>query len=90
METIRLRIYDLRKAGQMSQKELSDAVGVSVHEPAIIRLNQDKPTKSSVSTDSVLFILAHWWRFRTALDKIINLHQRSQKCPSMMRSSCGF
>lgn len=30
METIRLRIYDLRKAGQMSQKELADAVGVSV------------------------------------------------------------
>lgn len=30
MAAIRLRIYDLRKAGQMSQKELADAVGVSV------------------------------------------------------------
>ena len=30
MAAIRLRIYDLRKAGQMSQKELADGVGVSV------------------------------------------------------------
>lgn len=30
MAAIHLRIYDLRKAGQMSQKELADAVGVSV------------------------------------------------------------
>lgn len=30
MAAIRLRIYDLRKAGQMSQKELADAIGVSV------------------------------------------------------------
>ena len=30
MAAIKLRIYDLRKAGQMSQKELADAVGVSV------------------------------------------------------------
>lgn len=56
MAAIRLRIYDLRKAGQMSQKELANGVGVSVHEPAIIRLNQEKPTKSRVCTDSVLFI----------------------------------
>jgi transcriptional regulator with XRE-family HTH domain len=56
MSAIHLRIYDLRKAKQMSQKELADEVGVSVHEPAIIRLNQEKPTKSRVCTDSVLFI----------------------------------
>ena len=30
MAAIKLRIYDLRKAGQMSQKALADAVGVSV------------------------------------------------------------
>lgn len=30
MSTIHLRIYDLRKANQMSQKELADEVGVSV------------------------------------------------------------
>ena len=30
MSTIHLRIYDLRKANRMSQKELADGVGVSV------------------------------------------------------------
>ena len=30
MSAIHLRIYDLRKAKQMSQKELADEVGVSV------------------------------------------------------------
>lgn len=30
MSTIHLRIYDLRKANRMSQKELADEVGVSV------------------------------------------------------------
>lgn len=56
MTKIHLRIYDLRKAERLSQRELADEVGVSVHEPAIIRLNQEKPTKSRVCTDSVLFI----------------------------------
>lgn len=56
MAAIHLRVYDLRKASRISQRQLADEVGVSVHEPAIIRLNQEKPTKSRVCTDSVLFI----------------------------------
>ncbi len=50
------RIQALRKAKGISQEELADHIGVSRHEPAIIRLNQEKPTKSRVCTDSVLFI----------------------------------
>lgn len=56
MSRIQLRIYDLRKRKQIGQRELAEQLGVSVHEPAIIRLNQEKPTKSRVCTDSVLFI----------------------------------
>lgn len=54
--TIADRIQSLRKARGISQEELADQIGVSRHEPAIIRLNQEKPTKSRVCTDSVLFI----------------------------------
>lgn len=41
---------------KMTQEFVSETLGVSRHEPAIIRLNQEKPTKSRVCTDSVLFI----------------------------------
>ena len=50
------KIYELRKASGMSQEQLAEKINVSRHEPAIIRLNQEKPTKSRVCTDSVLFI----------------------------------
>ena len=56
MNKILLRIADLRKKAKVTQQELADSIGVSFHEPAIIRLNQEKPTKSRVCTDSVLFI----------------------------------
>lgn len=46
----------LRKRENMTQEQLAEALEVSRHEPAIIRLNQEKPTKSRVCTDSVLFI----------------------------------
>ncbi len=50
------KIQKLRKEAGLSQEELSYQLEVSRHEPAIIRLNQEKPTKSRVCTDSVLFI----------------------------------
>lgn len=50
------RIAFLRRQNGMSQEKLADILGISSHEPAIIRLNQEKPTKSRVCTDSVLFI----------------------------------
>ena len=46
----------MRKQAGMSQERLAEKLGVSRHEPAIIRLNQEKPTKSRVCTDLVLFI----------------------------------
>lgn len=55
-EQIGIRIAALRKKAGMSQTSLAERLGVSAHEPAIIRLNQEKPTKSRVCTDSVLFI----------------------------------
>lgn len=45
-----------RKKKGLSQEKVSEYLEVSRHEPAIIRLNQEKPTKSRVCTDSVLFI----------------------------------
>ncbi len=50
------RLVALRKENQLSQEALAEKLGISRHEPAIIRLNQEKPTKSRVCTDSVLFI----------------------------------
>lgn len=50
------KILNLRKANNLTQEQLAEKAGVSRHEPAIIRLNQEKPTKSRVCTDSVLFI----------------------------------
>ncbi len=46
----------LRKKHNYTQDELAKRLDISRHEPAIIRLNQEKPTKSRVCTDSVLFI----------------------------------
>lgn len=46
----------LRKQKEITQEQLAEILEVSRHEPAIIRLNQEKPTKSRVCTDSVLFI----------------------------------
>ena len=45
-----------RKKKGLSQEKIAEYLEVSRHEPAIIRLNQEKPTKSRVCTDSVLFI----------------------------------
>ncbi len=50
------RLVSLRKEKNLSQEALAEKLGISRHEPAIIRLNQEKPTKSRVCTDSVLFI----------------------------------
>lgn len=50
------KLLTLRKANDMTQEQLAEKLDVSRHEPAIIRLNQEKPTKSRVCTDSVLFI----------------------------------
>ncbi len=50
------KLKSIRKQAGMSQEQLAEKLGVSRHEPAIIRLNQEKPTKSRVCTDSVLFI----------------------------------
>lgn len=50
------KLKSIRKQVGMSQEQLAEKLGVSRHEPAIIRLNQEKPTKSRVCTDSVLFI----------------------------------
>lgn len=49
-------IKAIRKSKGLSQQELAVRLNVVRHEPAIIRLNQEKPTKSRVCTDSVLFI----------------------------------
>ena len=59
-------MFDVRKMGEQiahlrighgyTQEQLAEDLKVSPHEPAIIRLNQEKPTKSRVCTDSVLFI----------------------------------
>lgn len=50
------KLTALRKGRELTQEQLAEQLGVSRHEPAIIRLNQEKPTKSRVCTDSVLFI----------------------------------
>lgn len=50
------KLYQLRKQHGFSQEVLAEKLNTSRHEPAIIRLNQEKPTKSRVCTDSVLFI----------------------------------
>lgn len=50
------KLYKLRKSQGLSQEALAEKLNTSRHEPAIIRLNQEKPTKSRVCTDSVLFI----------------------------------
>lgn len=50
------KLQMLRKKNGYSQEQLADKIGIARHEPAIIRLNQEKPTKSRVCTDSVLFI----------------------------------
>lgn len=50
------KIVKLRKEKGLSQEALAEQIGTTRHEPAIIRLNQEKPTKSRVCTDSVLFI----------------------------------
>lgn len=50
------RVREFRTRKNYTQKEIALRIGVSEHEPAIIRLNQEKPTKSRVCTDSVLFI----------------------------------
>ncbi len=50
------KLVTLRKAKELTQEQLAEKLGISRHEPAIIRLNQEKPTKSRVCTDSVLFI----------------------------------
>lgn len=50
------KLFKLRKEKGFSQEALAEQVGTTRHEPAIIRLNQEKPTKSRVCTDSVLFI----------------------------------
>ena len=50
------KLKSIRKQAGMSQEQLAEKLGVSRHEPAIIRLNQEKPTKSRVCTDLVLFI----------------------------------
>lgn len=49
-------IMKKRKQLGYTQQKIADCLNVSFHEPAIIRLNQEKPTKSRVCTDSVLFI----------------------------------
>lgn len=54
--TLGEKIYKLRTENGLSQEAFGQKLGVSRHEPAIIRLNQEKPTKSRVCTDSVLFI----------------------------------
>lgn len=54
--TLGEKIYRMRSEKGMSQETFGEMLGVSRHEPAIIRLNQEKPTKSRVCTDSVLFI----------------------------------
>lgn len=54
--TLGEKIYRLRAGEGLSQETFGERLGVSRHEPAIIRLNQEKPTKSRVCTDSVLFI----------------------------------
>ncbi len=50
------KLKAIRKEKGYSQEEMAGLLNVSRHEPAIIRLNQEKPTKSRVCTDSVLFI----------------------------------
>lgn len=50
------KLIALRKGRELTQEQLAEQLNVSRHEPAIIRLNQEKPTKSRVCTDSVLFI----------------------------------
>ena len=50
------KLKAIRKEKGYSQEEMAGLLDVSRHEPAIIRLNQEKPTKSRVCTDSVLFI----------------------------------
>lgn len=50
------QIARLRIRNKYTQERLAEKLKVSPHEPAIIRLNQEKPTKSRVCTDSVLFI----------------------------------
>ena len=49
-------ICQCRQNRKMTQEEFASRLGVTPHEPAIIRLNQEKPTKSRVCTDLVLFI----------------------------------
>ena len=50
------RLKKYRQLKNLTQEQLAEKLGVSRHEPAIIRLNQEKPTKSRVCTDLVLFI----------------------------------
>lgn len=56
LERVGKRIAFLRKERKLTGEALAELLEVSPHEPAIIRLNQEKPTKSRVCTDSVLFI----------------------------------
>ncbi len=56
MNIISKYLQFLRKSNNYTQDDLAKELGISRHEPAIIRLNQEKPTKSRVCTDSVLFI----------------------------------
>ena len=39
------KLKEVRRQAGMSQEKLAEKLGVSRHEPAIIRLNQEKPIK---------------------------------------------